>query len=291
VPGTARPVGWNCTNSTSRSVAPALAASARPSPVACSGFVVAANSPPQPPVASSTARASTATSRPRLSTQTPVTRPASSWASRRAIPVSRVTLGPPRPAAPDQLGTGRVGPPHRARDPLAALEGEVEVGGIGGTEARPGWRSKSAPSWSSSPTWPGASRVSRSTATGRTARHRPGSCPRRAGRGSRRADGDRHAALRPRRRARVAPGHALVDDDDVEVVRQPCGGVEAGHPGADDGFTRSPARRTCGGRRRRRARRGRPRAALERVRLLLVGEGLRPHERSRSRPPGAGRRT
>ena len=42
VPGTARAVGWNCTNSRSARTAPARAAMASPSPVASGGLVVSA---------------------------------------------------------------------------------------------------------------------------------------------------------------------------------------------------------------------------------------------------------
>src|SRR5438445_133681 len=63
-PGTARAVGWNCTNSMSTSDAPARLAMAMPSPVATGGFVVSWNTWPAPPVASRVARASTAVSAP-----------------------------------------------------------------------------------------------------------------------------------------------------------------------------------------------------------------------------------
>ncbi len=53
-------VGWNCTNSRSRSTAPARSASAIPSPVATAGLVVAENTWPIPPLASTTARHRTA---------------------------------------------------------------------------------------------------------------------------------------------------------------------------------------------------------------------------------------
>ena len=52
-------VGWNCTNSRSRSGAPARSASAIPSPVATAGLVVWENTWPSPPLASTTARHST----------------------------------------------------------------------------------------------------------------------------------------------------------------------------------------------------------------------------------------
>ena len=53
-------VGWNCTNSRSRSTAPARSARAIPSPVATAGLVVAEKTWPSPPLASTTARHSTA---------------------------------------------------------------------------------------------------------------------------------------------------------------------------------------------------------------------------------------
>ena len=46
-------VGWNCMNSTSATATPARSAIAIPSPVACAGLVVTANSWPAPPVARS----------------------------------------------------------------------------------------------------------------------------------------------------------------------------------------------------------------------------------------------
>ncbi len=53
-------VGWNCTNSRSRSTAPARSASAIPSPVETAGLVVWENTWPRPPLASTTARQRTA---------------------------------------------------------------------------------------------------------------------------------------------------------------------------------------------------------------------------------------
>ena len=53
-------VGWNCTNSRSRSVAPARSASAIPSPVETAGLVVCEKTWPSPPLASTTARQRTA---------------------------------------------------------------------------------------------------------------------------------------------------------------------------------------------------------------------------------------
>ena len=53
-------VGWNCTNSRSRSVAPARSASAIPSPVDTAGLVDCAKTCPSPPLASTTARQRTA---------------------------------------------------------------------------------------------------------------------------------------------------------------------------------------------------------------------------------------
>ena len=53
-------VGWNCTNSRSRSVAPTRAATAIPSPVDTEGLVVWENTWPSPPDASTTARQCTA---------------------------------------------------------------------------------------------------------------------------------------------------------------------------------------------------------------------------------------
>ena len=50
-------VGWNCTNSTSVTTAPARSASATPSPVETDGLVVDEKTWPSPPVASTTARA------------------------------------------------------------------------------------------------------------------------------------------------------------------------------------------------------------------------------------------
>ena len=56
-PGRHSTVGWNCTNSMSRSTAPARAAIAIPSPVAPAGFEVVANACPSPPAAITTAGA------------------------------------------------------------------------------------------------------------------------------------------------------------------------------------------------------------------------------------------
>ena len=53
-------VGWNCTNSRSRTVAPARSAIAVPSPVATAGLVVCEKTWPRPPLASTTARQCTA---------------------------------------------------------------------------------------------------------------------------------------------------------------------------------------------------------------------------------------
>ena len=53
-------VGWNCTNSRSRTVAPARSAIAVPSPVATAGLVVWEKTWPSPPLASTTARQWTA---------------------------------------------------------------------------------------------------------------------------------------------------------------------------------------------------------------------------------------
>ena len=85
-------VGWNCTNSRSRSTAPARSASAIPSPVETDGFVVAENTCPRPPLASTTARQSTA--------PTP-----SRWPS----PITcRVTPATPPSVAGDQVEDERV---------------------------------------------------------------------------------------------------------------------------------------------------------------------------------------
>ena len=92
-------VGWNCTNSTSRSRAPARAASARPSPVRAAGLVVVANAWPKPPVARTTARAVTAAhcsvrpSRPATPTSSPRTAPRSSVSASRATPRVRISTG------------------------------------------------------------------------------------------------------------------------------------------------------------------------------------------------------
>ena len=82
-------VGWNCTNSTSRSSAPARAASARPSPVSPAGLVVVAYAWPKPPVARTTARAVTAPtcstpSSPAIPASTPPTCPWSPASASRA---------------------------------------------------------------------------------------------------------------------------------------------------------------------------------------------------------------
>ena len=53
-------MGWNCTNSRSATRAPARSARATPSPVATAGLVVCAKTWPMPPVARTTAGASTA---------------------------------------------------------------------------------------------------------------------------------------------------------------------------------------------------------------------------------------
>ena len=76
-------VGWNCTNSRSRRVAPARSAIAMPSPVDTAGFVVCENTWPSPPLASTTARQWTAptpsrTPSPMTCRVTPTTPPSSS---------------------------------------------------------------------------------------------------------------------------------------------------------------------------------------------------------------------
>ena len=82
-------VGWNCMNSTSATSAPARRAMATPSPVAPAGLVVAANSWPAPPVASTTARARTSPTRRRRPSSSTHARPR----SRAAVAARR------RPAA------------------------------------------------------------------------------------------------------------------------------------------------------------------------------------------------
>ena len=62
--GHTMPVGWNCTNSMSISLAPASSASACPSPVYSQEFEVILKVLPMPPVASTTAGASNTTNRP-----------------------------------------------------------------------------------------------------------------------------------------------------------------------------------------------------------------------------------
>ena len=59
-------VGWNWKNSRSVTSAPARSAAAMPSPVATGGLVVCAYSSPAPPVASTTASASTRSRRPAM---------------------------------------------------------------------------------------------------------------------------------------------------------------------------------------------------------------------------------
>ena len=82
-------VGWNCTNSRSRRVAPARSASAIPSPVDTAGLVVWENTWPSPPLASTTARQCTAPTPSRWPSPitcrvTPATPPASSSSRSRA---------------------------------------------------------------------------------------------------------------------------------------------------------------------------------------------------------------
>ena len=75
-------VGWNCTNSRSRSVAPARKARAMPSPVETDGLVDWEKTWPRPPLASTTARQSTRPTpstwpSPRTWTVTPAIAPSS----------------------------------------------------------------------------------------------------------------------------------------------------------------------------------------------------------------------
>ena len=90
-------MGWNCTNSRSRSVAPARSASAIPSPVATAGFVVWAKTWPSPPLASTTARHSTAptpsrTPSPITCRVTPATPPAASSSRSTASACSTTSM-------------------------------------------------------------------------------------------------------------------------------------------------------------------------------------------------------
>ena len=120
-------VGWNWTNSTSRSSAPARAARARPSPVSPAGLVVVAKAWPKPPVARTTAPARTP--RPAAARRQRLTSPASSPPTRPSGPVSRSTaatgssastvLSSGGPQGPVYLGPGGVA--ARVHDPVVAV--------------------------------------------------------------------------------------------------------------------------------------------------------------------------
>ena len=130
-------VGWNCTNSRSRSTAPARSATAIPSPVETAGLVVWENTWPSPPLASTTARHSTAPTPSRWPSPitcrvSPATPPSSassrSTASACWIDLDLGRLLDRRDQRPLDLGAGGVA--AGVRDPVAvvaALAGQREL--------------------------------------------------------------------------------------------------------------------------------------------------------------------
>ena len=191
-------VGWNCTNSRSATAAPARSASAMPSPVATDGLVERLNTWPSPPVARTTAGASTAPTPSRWPS------PMTCSVSALAAPRSSMSRSSARAFSMRSMRrTARTAADERARDlrarrvtarvrdavaEVAALAGERDVAGLVGVEARAEAMSRR--------TAPGPSVTSARTASaGRTGRRpRPG-CRSRARPASRRRP--RAAAMPP----------------------------------------------------------------------------------------------
>ena len=139
-------VGWNCTNSRSRSTAPARSASAMPSPVETDGLVVAENTWPRPPLASTTARQSTAPTPSRCPSPitcrvTPATPPSSPGIRSRTSACSVTSMSGAASHGGDErpldLGAGGVAAGVRdAVAVVAALAGQRELAGLGVVEDR-----------------------------------------------------------------------------------------------------------------------------------------------------------
>ena len=168
-----RAVGWNWTNSRSRSTAPARQARAIPSPVAPWGFVVTGKRRPNPPVARRTAPARTSQSPPgpqrrAPATRFPETRRLRAWAgttgvesrlrspSRRRSPLR----SPPRwktlarECPPSRVGSGWKGRPKaRSLSRWRGASSRMERATPSSTRPRPATRvSRRWASRSSSPT-------------------------------------------------------------------------------------------------------------------------------------------
>ena len=163
-PGSIRAVGWNCTNSRSRTAAPANQAMATPSPLAWAGLVVWANRWPPPPQASTTARARNQRRLRPSSTCRPTQLPPSTHSCRAGMPL-RCTRPGRRSTSRSRASTRA--PPVRSwawstRRWLWAASRVVL--------RSPASRSKAMPSSTSRATQVGASCTSRSTAAGS---HRP----------------------------------------------------------------------------------------------------------------------
>ena len=173
--GLSSAVGWNCMNSMSAQATPARSAIARPSPVDWTGLVVAANSWPAPPVASSTWRDADLLDgrrrapRPR---RRRIVRPRPAGRARTTAPSRRPrSLGPRRPAP----ARSRRPSPRRRRGRCGAWEWPP-------SRASCSWPSRSrsniAPMAISSLTRPGPSSTRARTAS---TSHRPAPAAERVG--------------------------------------------------------------------------------------------------------------
>ena len=157
-PGSISAVGWNCTNSRSRTAAPALQAMATPSPLAWAGLVVWANRWPPPPQARTTALARSQRSLCPSSTCRPTQRPASTQSCRAGTPLCC--------SRPSRRSTSRSRASTRA-PPVRSWACSTLRWLWAASRVVLSWsasRSKPMPSSSNLATQPGASRTSRSTA-------------------------------------------------------------------------------------------------------------------------------